>query len=70
GWLTRTPDPSDRRRVVVELTASGVAVSTRVNDALHDWERGLGLGRTRREATLRSVDELLELFEVATAEHA
>ncbi len=70
GWLTRTPDPSDRRRVVVELTDTGRALSTRVNDALHAWEHGLGLGRTERVATLRSVDGLLALFETAAAEHA
>ncbi|MFI5040470.1 MAG: MarR family winged helix-turn-helix transcriptional regulator, partial [Acidimicrobiales bacterium] len=36
GWLTRAPDPSDRRRVVVELTGSGLAISTRLNDDLHE----------------------------------
>ncbi len=70
GWLTRAPDPSDRRRVLVELTADGLALSTRVNDALHAWERSLGLGRARRGAILDSVDELLELFDTAAAEHA
>jgi DNA-binding MarR family transcriptional regulator len=70
GWLTRAPDPSDRRRVLVELTAAGLAVSTRVNDALHAWERSLGLGRARRGAILRSVDELLELFDTTAVEHA
>jgi len=70
GWLTRAPDPSDRRRVLVELTAEGLALSARVNDALHAWERSLGLGRARRGAILDSVDELLELFDTAAAEHA
>jgi DNA-binding MarR family transcriptional regulator len=70
GWVTRAPDPSDRRRVVVELTDAGLELSTRVNDALHGWERGLGLGRTRRAAIVHSVDELLELFDTAAAEHA
>ena len=70
GWLTRAPDPSDRRRVVVELTQAGLALSTRVNDALHAWEHGLGLGRARRAGILHSVDELLELFDTAATEQA
>jgi DNA-binding MarR family transcriptional regulator len=70
GWLTRAPDASDRRRVVVELTEAGLELGTRVNDALHEWENGLRLGRAQRAALLRSVDGLLELFETATAEHA
>ena len=70
GWLTRAPDVSDRRRVVVELTAAGVELGTRVNDALHAWETDLRLGRAQRAALLQSVDGLLELFETAAAEHA
>jgi DNA-binding MarR family transcriptional regulator len=70
GWLTRAPDPSDRRRVVVELTDAGLRLSTRVNDALHSWERSLGLGRRQRAAILDSVDELLELFDTTVVEHA
>jgi DNA-binding MarR family transcriptional regulator len=43
GWLRRSPDPTDRRRVVVELTRSGREVATRANDSLHAWERDLDL---------------------------
>jgi DNA-binding MarR family transcriptional regulator len=70
GWLTRAPDPSDRRRVVVELTDSGLGISTRLNDALHEWERDLGLGPRSQGAIARGVDELLELFETASVAQA
>jgi DNA-binding MarR family transcriptional regulator len=70
GWLSRAPDPSDRRRVVVELTESGLAISTRLNDALHAWERNLDLGPRSQAAIARGVDELLELFETASMTQA
>lgn len=44
GWLRRSPDPADRRRVVVELTAEGLSLATEVNRRLHEWERSLDLG--------------------------
>ena len=57
GWLGRTPDPKDRRRVVVELTASGRALATAVNRSLHAWERSLDLPGEPQEI-LDSVDAL------------
>jgi DNA-binding MarR family transcriptional regulator len=65
GWLTRAPDPEDRRRIVVTLTADGLDVTTRVNDALHEWERTLELTSNQRAETIGLVDSLLELFEGA-----
>ena len=44
GWVVRTPDPDDRRRVVVELTPAGTELATRINRELHEWEASLGLG--------------------------
>ena len=43
GWIRRSPDPSDGRRVVVELTASGLRLATQVNQRLHEWEASLEL---------------------------
>jgi DNA-binding MarR family transcriptional regulator len=48
GWVVRRPDPGDRRRIIVELTDEGRAKAEKVNQALHDWESGLGLTAARR----------------------
>jgi DNA-binding MarR family transcriptional regulator len=64
GWLRRSPDPSDRRRVVVELTAAGLRIATRVNDALHAWERNLDLPGEPR-AIVESVEALTEAIRTA-----
>jgi DNA-binding MarR family transcriptional regulator len=51
GWLVRTPDQHDRRRVVVSLTAEGLRLAEAVNADLHDWEKSLSLpDATRTEA--------------------
>jgi len=65
GWLRRSADPADRRRVVVELTPEGLAVATRVNADLHAWEESLQLSPAQRRETARVVDRLLTLFESA-----
>jgi DNA-binding MarR family transcriptional regulator len=43
GWVRRSVDRADRRRVVVSLSPSGLRLATRVNDALHAWEASLDL---------------------------
>lgn len=59
GWIRRTPDPADGRRVVVELTRRGHELALDVNAALHHWERGLDL-HDDISAVVRTVDELTE----------
>jgi DNA-binding MarR family transcriptional regulator len=62
GWLVRSDDPDDGRRVVVELTPTGLALATRVNDALHAWEASLELTETQQREIARVVDRLLDRF--------
>ncbi|MGA7419860.1 MAG: MarR family transcriptional regulator [Acidimicrobiales bacterium] len=68
GWLQRSQDGTDRRRIVVELTPPGVAVATSVNRALHAWENSLDLSGAQRDQMAAVMDELSSLFETHIAE--
>jgi DNA-binding MarR family transcriptional regulator len=63
GLVRRSPDPADRRRVVVDLTPEGLAVATRINADLHAWEESLGLTGREQTDTARVIDRLLERVE-------
>jgi DNA-binding MarR family transcriptional regulator len=65
GWLERSPDPRDRRKVVLALTPSGRDLAVAVNDALHDWERSLDLSPDRLRDVLAVVDEISGVLEHA-----
>lgn len=67
GWLRRSADPADRRRVVVELTPEGLAVAARINADLHAWEDSLDLAPSRQRQIGRVVDQLLDLFDTHPA---
>jgi DNA-binding MarR family transcriptional regulator len=62
GWVRRLPDPADGRRVVVELTSSGLALATRVNDALHRWERSLAVPDAHRRRITGVLDQLADVL--------
>jgi DNA-binding MarR family transcriptional regulator len=66
GWVRRTSDRTDRRRVVVALTPAGLALATRVNKALHVWEQDVELPGDR--AALHEV--LDQLTQAVTTAHA
>ena len=57
GWVRRSVDRKDRRRVVVSLSAAGLRLATRVNDALHQWEQSLELPGDR-DAIHLVIDDL------------
>ena len=46
GWVTRAPDPDDRRRVVVDLVGEGLRARRGGQPELHAWEDALALGLT------------------------
>ena len=62
GWVRRSFDPADRRRVIIELTPAGLRLATRVNKALHEWEAGLVV-----DADENAVDRVLEALTTAIA---
>lgn len=62
GLVRRSPDPDDRRRVVVEATAAGVDLARRVNADLHAWEESLDLGATERIELGAALGRLTELI--------
>ena len=66
GWLARTPDPDDRRRVVVGLTDAGLSVAARINAALHEWEDGLGLSDAAQRSVNSALDTLVDAVHAAT----
>lgn len=67
GWVRRLPDRDDRRRVVVEATAEGLAVAVAVNDELHRWEASLGASAAQRRRIGAALAELTAIIEARPA---
>jgi DNA-binding MarR family transcriptional regulator len=62
GWVTREPDPRDRRRIALRLTPARADATTRVRNALYAWEADLRLGDREKERLFAMADTLLELL--------
>jgi DNA-binding MarR family transcriptional regulator len=63
GLVRRLPDPDDRRRVVVEATAEGVALAKQVNAELHRWEDTLATNDHEHDELASTLARLTELIE-------
>jgi DNA-binding MarR family transcriptional regulator len=69
GLVRRLPDPVDRRRIVVEATAEGVALAKDVNTQLHRWEESLptdDVGRDELAAALARLTTVIEQVPTGT----
>lgn len=64
GLVRRSPDPDDRRRVVVEATATGLALAKRVNDDLHAWEESLTMTDDELTEVVSALGRLTDLIEI------
>jgi len=51
GYVVRSPNPSDRRGIIVGLTASGLEVVAQVRTLIHQHERDWMAGLTEAELT-------------------
>jgi DNA-binding MarR family transcriptional regulator len=60
--VRRLPDPGDRRRIVVEATAAGLALAKKVNTDLHAWEDSLGVSGSDRRVLAESLARLTDLI--------
>lgn len=60
GWVRRRPDPGDGRRVFIELTTAGHELAIGVNNALHRWERALGIGAAGERRIIGVLHELAD----------
>jgi DNA-binding MarR family transcriptional regulator len=69
GWVRRSFDPADRRRVIVELTPAGLKLAARVNSALHEWEDSLDFAGDAGDVG-SALDDLTTAVTVRSAEPA
>ncbi len=61
GWIRRSPNPDDRRSVLVEITPDGRAVADRLLPGIHKLERSAfeALTKHERAQLLRLLDKVL-----------
>lgn len=65
GLVVRSPDPTDRRRVVVRLTPPGRRLCDRVNRSLHAWEQA-AVPESERTTLDAMADRLVAVVSPAT----
>lgn len=57
GWIRRTPNPDDRRSVLVQITADGQAIADQMLPGIRDVER-----RAMSRLTAQEQTQLLDLL--------
>jgi DNA-binding MarR family transcriptional regulator len=64
GWITRDADETDRRRIVVSLTASGKAFVLEKHRMIHDNMESLlrKLGDTDTRQVFRLIDRFIDIY--------
>ncbi len=67
GWLRRSADRDDRRRIVVSLTPGGRRLAEAVNRDLHSWEESLPLHAGDRAAAGAALGLLVSAVEAREA---
>jgi DNA-binding MarR family transcriptional regulator len=70
GWVGRSPDRDDRRRIVVSLTPEGQRLAEAVNEELHAWEQSLPLQPDDRAAAGAALGLLVDAVEAREAREA
>ena len=60
GYLTRQPDPDDRRRVVLTLTELGSRTVEQVRRELTEWDAQIDLGPGEKADVVTACDMLLD----------
>ncbi len=67
GWVRRSADRDDRRRIVVSLTDEGLRLAEVVNRELHAWEQSLPLQPDDRAAAGAALGLLVGAVEAREA---
>lgn len=67
GYITRTPDPADRRKTLVHMTPEGIRVHTECHHALHLYLRGV-LNRMGEQNVRRIAGDMRLAIDAINAE--
>lgn len=67
GWVKRVPDPEDRRRIIVKLSAKGLKKAEAINRVLYEWEDALPTSRKEEDEIGAVLDRVALLVAMRSA---